>query len=72
MDDDQLSQTYQIMSTNVLYSLNPIFDGPELKTAVQRAIEKFNRTQVCHIMWRNITGYFLKSWTRSFNIIWTI
>ena len=52
MSDDQFSQMYQIMSTNVLYSLNPIFDGPQLKAAVQQAIENFNRTQVCRIIMR--------------------
>jgi hypothetical protein len=53
MADDQFSQMYPIMCTNILYRLNPMFDGPQLKTAVQQAIETFNRTRVCIVIMRD-------------------
>lgn len=46
MSDERWSQTYQSMTTNVLYKLNSTFDGLQLKALVNQSLEAFNKTRV--------------------------
>ncbi|KAK4008132.1 hypothetical protein OUZ56_013285 [Daphnia magna] len=45
MSDERWSQTYQSMTTNVLYKLNSTFDGLQLKALVNQSLEAFNKTR---------------------------
>ena len=46
MSSNQLSEMYQLMTTNVLYKLDPAFDNMQLRSAISSSLISFNRTQV--------------------------
>lgn len=51
MSDEKWTQSYKMMTTSALYHLNPIFDGIQLKNAVQHSLESFNKTKVITVHW---------------------